>query len=333
MERNDILSVAIDTIKHKADAKYSQSQTSEELRAALIEMNSGSTKLNAKTFRPGSDLYELVQEIIPVAIEEGIKAEDNPLFDLVEYRNLKDGDTPEFDIEGDANFVVATAANGIQGVRRQRITGGQTVTIPAVMKIVRVYENLGRLLAGRIDFNKFIDGVAKAFKNHVNECAYNAINGLSAATEGLDATYVISGTYSEDKLLALVEHVEAATGKAARIIGTKTALRKLNVAQSTSDHYKDDMYELGHYGRWNGVDVLCMKQAHKPGTNTFALNDNKVWVVAADDRPIKVVNVGDGLLIEHNESENADLTREYVYGQGLAVGVAVAAKLGVATLS
>lgn len=76
-----------------------------------------------------------------------------------------------------------------------------------------------------------------------------------------------------------------------------------------------------------------MKQAHKPGTNTFALNDNKVWVVAADDKPIKVVNNGDGLLIEHNETENADLTREYVYGQAIAVGVAVAAKLGVATLS
>lgn len=333
MERNDILSVAIDTIKHKADAKYSQSQTSEELRAALIEMNDGSTKLNPKTFRPGNALYDLVQEIVPVAIEEGIKAEGNPLFEHVDYRNLKDGDTAEFDVEGDAHFVVATAANGIQGVRRQRITGGQTVTIPTVMKIVRVYENLGRLLAGRIDFNKFIDGVAKAFNNHINECIYNAINGLSTATEGLDATYVISGTYSEDKLLALVEHVEAATGKPARIIGTKTALRKLNVAQNASDHYKDDMYDFGCYQNWNGTPVLCMRQAHKPGTNTFALNDNKVWVVAADDKFVKVVNAGDGLLIEHNEAENADLTREYTYAQNLGIGVVIAAKLGVATLS
>lgn len=71
------------------------------------------------------------------------------------------------------------------------------------------------------------------------------------------------------------------------------------------------------------------KQAHKPGTSTFALNDNKIWVLAADDQPIKVVNEGEGLMIAREATENADLTQEYVYGQGVGVAAICAAKLGV----
>ena len=244
MERNEILSVAIDAVRG-VTGNFSAKQTSDELRAAFIELNGGSTKINPKTFYRGNALFELVQELIPTIIDEGINSDTNPLFsELVEYRNLKDGDLAEFDIEGDANFVVATAANGIQGVRRQRIAGGTTVTVPTYMKIVRVYEALGRLLAGRIDFNKFVEGVAKAFKDYIADAAYTAIDSLSAATAGLSATYVLTGTPSEGDIVGLIEHVEAATGKSAKIIGTKGALRQLTVAQA-GNMYKDDIYKLG----------------------------------------------------------------------------------------
>ena len=46
------------------------------------------------------------------------------------------------------------------------------------------------------------------------------------------------------------------------------------------------------------------------------------------DKPVKVVNEGEGLLIDRDPSANADLTQEYVYGQGIGVGVICAAKLG-----
>lgn len=331
MTHAEILTVAIDAVKGRTE-NFSAKQTSDDLRNAFIEMNGGSTKISPKTFHRGNPLFELVQELIPVVIEEGIQTETNPLFDLVEYRNINEGDSQEFDVEGDANFVVASAANGIRDVRRQRIVGGDTVKVNTETKTVRVYENLGRLLAGRIDFNKFVDGVAKAFKNYIAESAYDAINGLSAATYGLDETYVNTGAYKEEDLIALIDHVEAATGKTAKIYGTRTALRKLTTAVQ-ADSAKEDLYNIGYYGKFNGTDMICLKQAHKPGTSTFALNDNKVWVLAADDQPIKVVNEGDGLLINREATENADLTQEYVYGQGLGVAAICAAKLGVYTLA
>lgn len=332
MERNEILAVAIDAVKGKADNKFSASQTSDELRAAFIDLNGGSTKIDMKNFYRGNELFELIQELIPVIIDEGIKSDENPLFaELVEYRNLKDGDSQEFDVEGDAHFVVATAAGGIRDVRRQRITGGKSVTVNTDTKIVRVYENLGRLLAGRIDFEKFVNGVAKAYKDYIADAAYAAINALSASTEGLSSTYVLTGTPSEGDIVELIEHVEAATGKPAKIVGTKGALRKLNPAIS-GDEYKADMYKFGYYGNFNGTPCIRMNQAHKTGTDTFALTDSKIWVIAGDDKPIKVVNEGDGILFEGEATAKADLTKEYVYAQKLGVGVIVAQKLGVSAV-
>lgn len=325
---NSILTVAIDAVKGRAAGNYTTADTSDALRNAFIELNGGSTKISPKTFYKGTPLFALVQEIIPVIIDEGIKAEGNPLFDLVEYRNIAEGDLAEFDVEGDANFVVASVANGVQGVRRQRIVGGDTITVPTEMKIVRVYENLGRLLSGRIDFNKFVDGVAKAFKNYISTGAYTALAGITANTYNLDSTYVKSGSFDVETFIALINHVEAATGKKAKIIGTKSAVRKLGSAVTYSAEQNSDLYNKGYIGKFYGNDVIGLEQAHIPGTSTFALADDALFVIAAEDKPIKVVNAGDGLLIEREATENADLTQEYVYGQGLGVGVVCAAKLG-----
>lgn len=325
---NNILTVAINAIKGRAMGNYTTVETSDALRNALIEMNGGSTKLSPKTFYKGTPLFSLVQEIIPVVIEEGIKAANNPLFDHVEYRNIAEGDLAEFDIEGDANFVVASVANGVQNIRRQRIVGGDTIKVPTEMKMVRVYENLGRLLAGRIDFNKFIDGVAKAFNEYIVTAAYVALAGLSSSTYGLSATYVKSGSVSSEKLLELVAHVEAATGKKARIMGTKVAVRKLGSEVTQSAEQNTDLYNQGYFGKFYGTEVIALEQAHVPGTSDFALADDALWIVASDDKFIKVVNEGDGLLVERDATSNADLTQEYVYGQAMGVGVVCAAKLG-----
>lgn len=325
---NNVLTVAIEAVRGRAMGNYTAADASDAIRNALIEMNGGSTKLSPKTFYKGTPLYALAQELIPVIIEEGIKKENNPLFNLVEYRNTAEGDMAEFDIEGDANFVVASVANGIQSVRRQRIVGGDCVKVPTEMKIVRVYENLGRLMAGRIDFNKFVDGVAKAYNDYIVTAAYTALAGITANTYNLDSTYVKSGSLDPEALLQLINHVEAATGKKAMIIGTKTAIRKLGAEVTYSAEQNSDLYHKGYIGKFAGTDVVALEQAHIPGTSQFALADDALWIVAADDKPVKVVNSGEGLLIERDPSLTADLTQEYVYGQAMGVAVICAAKLG-----
>lgn len=324
---NNVLTIMVDAIKGDT-GNYTKAQASEGIRAALIEMNGGSKKINLKTFHRGSELFNLVQEWLPRVIDEGFKDYD-PIFALVDYRNIAEGDEQEFDIEGESLLVVADAARGIKGVRRQRIDNMESVTIKTSMKIVRVYDELNRFLAGKVSYDKLVENVAKAFKQSALNDAYAAISTLSANTAGLNSTYVVGGSaFADDALLELIQHVEAATGKTARIYGTKTALMKLSGAQ-VSEQAKSDLYSAGYYANYYGTDCICMRQSHKAGTDTFALDDKKIYILAGDDRPIKVVNEGEGILHESDMFDNNDLTQEYIYGQAMGVGVAVGQKMGI----
>lgn len=328
----DVLKIMIDAVKGNFGS-YSKAESSEAIRNALIEANGGSKKIDIKTCYRGSAVYSLIEELIPAIINEGFKDEDG-IFALVDYRNVADGDEQDFVIEGNSLFVIADAAAGVKGVRRQRIDDTQTVAVKTSMKIARVYEELNRLLSGKVDFNTFVDRVAKSYKQHVLNDAYKALEAITKDTVGFDANYVVgtNAAGAEAALLTLVAHVEAATGKPARILGTKAALRKVPNAVM-SDEAKSDLYNVGYFGKFNGTEMVCLRQVHKPGTSEFALNDNKVYVVAGDDKPIKVVNEGEGVLLEGDATANNDLTKEYVYGQPMGIGVACSEKMGIFTFS
>lgn len=329
----ELLKIMTDAVRGVNPEKYSKKETSDSIREALIAVNNGSQKINPKTFYKGSEIFSLVQELIPVIIDEGFK-DDDAIFDLVEYRNIADGDEQEFYLEGNSYFLVADAAAGIRGVRRQRIDKSEVVAVKTSVKIVRVYEELNRLLAGRISFDKFIENVAKSFKQQILADAYKAIGEMGNTTAGLDPNYIVAGTGTgdEDAILELIQHVEAATGKPARIYGTKAALRKVPMAVM-ADEAKSDLYHMGYYGKFNGTDMILLRQAHKTGSSNFALDDTKLFIIAGEDRPVKIVNEGDGLLYEGNAMDNNDLTQEYVYGQAFGCGVACSEKMGIFTFA
>lgn len=322
----DVLKIMIDAVRGNSMENYTKGQTSEAIRNALIEMNGGSNKINFKNFYKGSELFNLVQELLPVIIEEGFKDEDE-IFKLVEYKNIAEGDEQEFIIEGNSLFAVADAANGIRGVRRQRIDNSQSLTIPTQIKVVRIYEELNRLLAGKVSFDKMVENVAKSFKQEILSSIHKVIGEISKDSIGLNDKYVFAGTMDEEKLLEVVGHVEAATGAQARIYGTKAALRKIKTAV-VSDEAMSDMYNMGYYGRFNGVELISLRQSHVPGTDEFALDNNTLLILASNDQPVKVVNEGEGLLIERQPADNIDLTQEYIYGQGFGIGVVCANKMG-----
>lgn len=241
--KNDVIRLALDTMAGRVQGNFSAAETSDSLRQAFIEANGGSTKINMKTFHRGNMLFDIIEELIPYIVEEGLKGNEF-FFDMCDYRNLAEGDMNEFYTEDNSEFIVADIANGTQGIRRQRLNAGESIPVKTSPKGVKVYEELRRLLAGRVDFNTFVDRVGKSMARELNNDIYAAFNGISATTAGLSETYVKSGSFDENTLLQLIEHVEASTGMTARIVGTKTALRKIKTA-NLSDEAKSDLYNVG----------------------------------------------------------------------------------------
>ena len=303
-----------------------------QLRQALIEANGGSEKITARSLRDhGKELFALIEVAVEPILREGFEG-DEFFNDFVEYINVAEGDQNVFVTEDDSLFIVSEIANGIQTPRRQRIAGSTEVTIPTSVKAVRFYEEASRLLAGRSDWNTFVQRLMRSIQQKRYEDIYTAFSGLSATTPGLDTNYVISGTYDEEKLLKLVADVEAATGMTARIIGTKPALRKVTTAV-ISNQAKDDYYNVGHFGKVAGVEMTSVINRHKVGTNDFILPDNRLWVVAANDRFIKFVTEGDNYINSKDMTENADMSQEYVYIEKTGCGILLGAKLGIYDLT
>lgn len=327
---NDIVQLAVDAYKGKPAGNYSVSDSMEVLRKALVEANNGSTKLNIRAIRDGEckGLFSLVETILQKTIIEGFQG-DEFFTQLVEFKSIALGDENDFYIEDNSLFFVSEVARGTQGIRRQRFLTGEHIRIKTSPKAVKIYDELDRVLSGKVDLNYFINKVAESFKQAVLGECYGAMSDLVTAGSIYAPT---AGTYDAETLRELVNRVEAETGKTAKIYGTKAALAKLDIKQ-IGEQAKSDLYNMGYYGKFYGTDTVFIKQAYKPGTTQFAFDDNKVYIIASDDKPIKVINEGEPFVYLGNPLDNADLSQEYTYIDRYGVGVAQTGRMAVYSMT
>lgn len=331
MANKDIIKLAVDSYHGRAAGNYSQADNMETLRQALIEANGGSTKLDYKAIRDGkcNGLFAIVEEIITKTVIEGLP-ESCPLFQFVDFRNLAEGDTNVFEIKDGGLFMVADIAHGTQGLRRQRLTGGEEITVKTQLKGIKIYEELRRILAGRVDFNELIDKVAESFDKKISDDIYSAI---VAAFDGIVPPYSANGTFTEEKLTELIDHIEAVTGKKAYILGSKQAVRKItNIKGADSNSAKEDLYAMGYYGHFYQTPILVMQNGHKAGTTEFILG-NELYIVAGDDKFIKFATEGDTLIIPGEALANSDLSQEYFMAMQYGLSVIFAEHVGIFKLA
>ena len=313
-DMKDIVKIGVDLYKGTVQ-QYSTDEANETLRKALVEANGGSTKMDPRAIRDGkcSAVFSIIEQIIDKAVPEAL-AKSDFFNNFGDYRNVALGDRALFRVN-DANlFTVDEVANGTQAVRRQRLLGEVDTPIKTTMKMVRIYEEMDRVLAGRVDFNHLIDLVVKSFDQKILDDVYTAFNTIVSGNPYAPAA---AGTYNEATLLGIIEHVEAAAGgQTATLIGTKTALRPLIAGIQGTDG-KNIVDNQGYVGKFYGCPVIAIPQRHVPGTTNFVFDDKVINIVAgagADDKPVKFVYEGSPLVIYREPKENFDLTYEYLMG-------------------
>lgn len=325
---HEIAKLAVNVYKNQGDVtKYSKDEQMEVLRKELIEANGGSDKLTPKSFRNNPNLFTIIEEALDVLIEEGIKGQ----FDMfVETVTIGHGDAKVFTIKENRLFDVALIAEGIgSDLRRDRLDSGE-LTVRTHIYGVAIYEELARILAGKVDFASLVSTVDKSYQNKIQDEIYKAIYGSYNA---LGATYGVSGTFTEQKMDDLIAHVEASTGMEAMILGTKQALAKVQYAKE-SDGNTENRNQFGFYGKYRGTDMMQIKQAHKVGTNEFAIDNNFLMVVPKNpDKFVKLVLEGDSMIIEGASEDRKDLQRDYTFIKKAGVAVLSASKYGIYRLS
>ena len=321
---NNIAQVAADLVNGKKIEHYAEGDAEQLVYNALVEANNGKNYIDLRDLRDGkcAKLFALVEVIIKKTVVDGVK--NNPfLSKIVETRVVNAGDKPEFHIK-DANwYTVSKVSGGNQALRRQRIIGDEVVTIPTAWHAIKIYEEIERLLSTSSNISEMIADVSKSFNAGLWADIAAVWQNLTKAQIGGD-TYDITGSWDETAMVKLIQHVEAKAGARATIYGTKLGLSKMTSGVA-ADSAKEDMYNIGYYGKFRGTNAIEVPQVHKQGTEDFLFNDNVLTVLAGPVKPVKLVIEGNPLVNLGSFFDNEDLTQDYVYGQKYGVGFVVSA--------
>lgn len=329
---NEIVRLAVDTYNGRPAGQYSLDESNSVVYNAILAANGGKNYLDKRDIRDGKcgELFAIIEETIVKTVIDGLQG--NEFFmNMVEYKNLALGDTNEFFVPDDSLLYVDEVARGTQGLRRQRLNGGTRFSVNMKTYGIKVYEELDRMLSGRSDLTTLINKVGESLLKKQYEDIFTAWTGIINTT---GSTYIpVAGSYSEEALLELCEHVEVNNGQVPVIMGTRAALRKIQTA-TVSEAAKEDMYKMGFYGYFNGIPMVRINQVHERNTDKFILPENQLYIVGVNTKPIKYVNEGEALIVPPTFGMNADFSEDYLFVNNAGIQVIIPdKKIGVYTIS
>lgn len=318
MDKN-LRQLAID-VYNGVDVQFENGETGDDMiRNALnkafggINLNDGKAVRNAIAYNKVD--FEIINELIDTAISLSAQ-ENSELWRFVDFKSAALGDKNKFIVEGNDLLHVDVITHGTQGVRRQRMLSKE-LTVETQTKAIKIYEEMVRLAAGRLNWAKFVEKVGKSFDNDRFNAVASAFDGITASGD-----YAASGSFNEATMINLLTTVEN-DGYTPKIFGSLQALRNLSMAQ-TGETIKDDYYNMGYMGKFNGYDTFRISGKNVP--------TNKLFIVGAEEKFIKMFDEGDTLTIPHNFTETADKTQELQVERTYGVEVVMANKVGVYTL-
>lgn len=236
-------------------------------------------------------MFEIIEEIVNVTVGEDVL--NSPFIDaFVEVKNRKLGDTTAFYAEGGL-LSVATFAGNHWDTNRQAIDLGEEITLPKEWIYIHVYEELERFLLGIVTLEKMTDKIYKSINKYIQDRLYAQFTNVANA---VPAEFTAQGN-SEEAVGTLCDKVQAAGGyDSLTIAGTKSALRKLAQVvpdKMFADSQKEAKAATGSMGEWEGNKLMVIPQTLKSGTFELALNDNQLFIMGGDVKPIKLEFIGD----------------------------------------
>lgn len=279
----------------------------------------------------GMDLFEIIEQDIDFYINRGF-SESEWFQRLVDQRNVALGDAPEFQAFEDELFVVSDVSGDNHDITMQQLPSGKFYTVPVKAHAVKIGKDIDMILTGRIDYPKMVQTIAKSFVNDVQYKSYDALVSAASLLPGGDV-FVKTGALSsaqKDKFDELLENVSAANNSDVAIVGTKSALKKINNfyanAASFADSQKEAIASTGHLGDYEGSTIVEIPQKFKVGSFEKVYDNTKLYILPlSEDKFIKFVDEGETEIKE--DSEKGDTQDDFHtyevqrrYGAGVVLG-------------
>lgn len=275
-----------------------------------VNENSSKRELKRAYREHGREFFDIIEEVVDVVISNGFR--DNEFFNnFVEYRNLALGDAYEFYSEDDVILAISEIGVSHHDFYLQRLGKGQATTIPYKRYGAAVGADINLYMIGREDWATLCNAIAKAFAIQIQQEIYGqlltAANAIPASIRsGFVGTGALSAT-TKDDFDEIISNVQTANESEVVILGTKTALKKLNALSDVTwraASLKEDVSHSGRMGDYEGTVLMEIPQRFTSKTDLTPLIDNtKLWILPASqtDKFIKMVDVGETEIDEITE--------------------------------
>lgn len=255
-------------------------------------------------------LFEIIEEIVNLTISNDF-AEIPFIDNFVEFKNRYLGDKTAWYSEGKTYLSVVSFAGNHWDTNRESLDAGEEFTLPKEWVYIHVYDELERFLLNITSFERLTDVIYKSFNKYIKERVYMQFQNVMSVVP----TEFSKNGNSEEAVGGLCDLVQAAGGYSnLTIAGTKAALRKL--AGIVPDKYFADSQReakasTGSIGEWEGNKLMPIPQVLKNGTFELALDNDVLFVLGGDVKPIKLEFVGDTRTQEVKDGRvNNDMTME-----------------------
>ena len=217
-------------------------------------------------------------------------------------------------------------------IRDRAVKPGKAYRVDTSWYVIKVYADYEMFMLGRIDFAQLVDRMYRSIEEYRYSALYTAFMSMD---KSLPADMKLETPMTEaakDAIIEKIEAVKAVTGKDVMLVGTRTAIQRLQSLVSYdmfSHDMKNEMNQKGILGFWEGYECLALSRINKAGTrdSVFTEEDNRkifIMPVSMDEaaRPIKRVNAGEVIYTEAGMDGSAmDMTAtiDIRYQEGIGV--------------
>ena len=257
--------------------KISKKEANKAVRKILMEvcdLTEDDLKSNKRRKRAieqhHNEVFELIESDIDFKVNTGFQ--ENEWFEnYVDYRNLALGDDEEYWTKDKIMLVVAEISADHHDLTFQNLNEGTYTKLHTKHYGMKIGKDIDLILLGRVDFTELTDKIAEAFAYKVMELCFTGV--FDAANKLPNKSqFVRTGVLSADKKSEfdeLLEDIATANNSDVVIMGTKTALKKLNNLTDVdwrSYSQRESVANTGRLGTYEGTELIEIPQR-------FALND------------------------------------------------------------
>lgn len=249
---------------------------------------------------------------------------------FVDMRNIALGDDEEYWTTNKIMLVVAEISGDHHDLTLQHLNEATSQKLHTKKYGMKVGKDIDLIVLGRVDFTEFTDKIAEAFVYKIQELCYTGVYGAADKLPN-NTQFVKTGVLSADTKEAfdtLIEDVGTANEAEVVIMGTKTALKKLNALTDVdwrSDSQKESIANSGRLGSYEGTELIEIPQRFALNDVTKKLIDNNRLLIFAKNQEkfVWFTDKGETQIVEAG-TQKGDLADDFqTYEVQREFGVAV----------